>query len=104
VDLLVQAKLLERSKSGLKIGKSQIHLGSDSPFITKHHMNWRLKAMQNMGNRKKDFHYSSVATLSEIDTLLIKEILVNSIKDVKSIIRIFKEEKLVCFSVDFFQV
>lgn len=105
VDFLLTTGLLEQSKEGLKIGNARTHLGADSPFISKHHINWRLLAMQKVAsNRGDNLHYSSVITLSEDDATKIKEMLVASIKNAKSIVRDSKEETLQCFSIDFFKI
>ena len=106
VEFLLQCGLLEPVKGGFKIGKSRLHLGSESPLLYKHHINWRLQAMQRLSARKADenLHYSSVVTLSEEDVVRIKEKLVASIKEIKEMIRASKEETLQCFSLDFFRV
>ena len=105
VELLLKTGLLELSNGDLKIGQSQTHLGADSPFISKHHMNWRLLAMQKIGSNKGDnLHYSSVVSLSFEDAIKIKEGLVSAIQDAKKIIRTSKEETLQCFTLDFFKV
>lgn len=105
VQFLTGAGLMTKGKTGLKIGAARIHLGSESPLISKHHLNWRLQAMQRFSRRtSEDLHYSSVITLSAKDILLVKEKIVAAIRDVKEIVRDSKEEKLQCFSLDFFEV
>lgn len=39
-EFLLKTGLLDRTKSGYKIGKAQTHIGAGSPFISKHHINW----------------------------------------------------------------
>jgi len=104
VEFLLRTGLMEKNKTGLKIGRTQIHLGADSPLISKHHLNWRLQAMQHLGSRRDDLHYSSVVTLSEKDAVQVKELIVSVIQNVKSIVRDSKEESLQCFSLDFFTI
>lgn len=104
VDFLLRTGLMEKTKAGLKIGKAHIHLGADSPLIAKHHLNWRLQAMQRLGARSEGLHYSSVVTLSEKDSLRLKEMMVGFIQSAKAVIKESKEEQLRCFSLDFFRV
>lgn len=104
VDFLVRTGLLEKTKAGLRIGKSHIHLGADSPLISKHHQNWRLQAMQRLGGRNDGLHYSSIVTLSEKDSVRLKEMMVGFIQSVKAVVKESKEEQLRCFSLDFFRL
>jgi len=49
--------LAEEKEGRFKIGNSRIHLPSNSPLISKHHTNWRVKAIQTL----EDFHPARVA-------------------------------------------
>ncbi|MCB0349717.1 MAG: TIGR02147 family protein [Bdellovibrionales bacterium] len=106
LEFLVQIGLVVENKNEYRIGTSRIHLGSDSPLISKFHTNWRMKAIQSLDREdtQRDLHYSSAITLSEDDYLKIKSQLVKSINDAKNIIRDSKEETLAAFSVDFFKI
>ncbi len=105
VDFLVRTGLMEKNKSGLKIGQTSIHLGADSPLIGKHHVNWRLQAMQSLTKKAADgLHYSSVVTLSEGDAMKLKEQIVSFLQELKKVVKQSKEEELRCFSLDFFRV
>jgi uncharacterized protein (TIGR02147 family) len=102
---LVEQGLVVVSKECYRIGPSRIHLGGTSPFVNRHHANWRLKALRAMGERKGEgLHYSSVVTLSESDAIRIQEKLVDEIKGIKEIIRASPEETLMGFNLDFFRL
>lgn len=106
LEFLLEAQLLEKDKSGhLKIGKGRIHLGAESPMVSKHHSNWRLQAIR--ATEKPDeenLHYSSVISISMKDQAIIRELLIEFLKTVKPIIRESKEENLCCLNFDFFKV
>jgi uncharacterized protein (TIGR02147 family) len=105
VNFLLSVGLIVKGKRGFGIGQARIHLGSESPFISRHHQNWRLQAIQRVSRRAADdLHYSSVVTLSGKDAILVKEKIVAFIRDLKDVVRDSKEEKLQCFSLDFFEV
>ncbi len=89
-----------------KIGTNRIHLGNDSPLISKFHTNWRMQAIRSLDHdrSKEDLHYSSAVTLSDDDCMRIKSLLVNTIDEIKQIIKGSKEEGAHCFSVDFFKL
>lgn len=103
VHFLVQVGLLERTSDRLKIGTSHIHLGKDSPMISRHHTNWRMQAIQSLerGN-DPDLHYSSVITASKDDSLKIKEIMVKAIEQIRSIVKDSKDEESYSYAMDFF--
>ena len=105
IGFLIECGLVLEKWGVLEIGSARMHLGSESPMITKHHLNWRLQAMQSLSTRSEDdVHYSSVVTFSAKDADRIKEGIVQIIKDTKSIVRDSKEEMLGCFAIDFFKL
>jgi uncharacterized protein (TIGR02147 family) len=107
LEFLVSIGLAVQKEPGrFEIGTSRIHLGNDSPMISKFHTNWRMQAVRSLEkeNFKNDLHYSSVVTVSDSDVVKIKSILVKNIDEIKSIIRESPEEGVHCFSIDFFQL
>lgn len=65
IDFLLQAGLIVEEKGKLKMGVNFIRLGNDSPWISKHHANWRQRAMDNFDREDiYDLHYSGIYTLS----------------------------------------
>ncbi len=105
LEFLVSIGLAKQSVSGrFEIGEARIHLGSDSPLISKFHTNWRMQAIRSLEKEdlKEDLHYSSAVTLSEEDFLKIKSLLVKHIEEIKAIIRDSSAEGVHCFSIDLF--
>jgi uncharacterized protein (TIGR02147 family) len=102
---LLEIGLIDKKGGQFRVGQKRIHLGSDSPLISKHHINWRLQAIRSLEkSRKEDLHYSSVATVSTEDVLKIRELLTRAIANAKSIIKDSPDEEIVCLSIDFFRV
>lgn len=99
-------KLIINKKGIYNIGPSRIHLGKDSPIITKHHTNWRLEALKSLESNysEVDIHYSSVMTLSKVDAIKIKDILLNSIEQVEPILIESREEDIFSMCIDLFKV
>jgi uncharacterized protein (TIGR02147 family) len=106
VEFLQSLGLFNYEKGRYKVGTRHIHLGSDSAMIAKHHINWRLKAMQNIQDQgeTENLHYSSVVSISHNDVTEIKSLLVKAIENAKAMIRKSKEEELHSFCLDFFKV
>ncbi|OFZ78523.1 MAG: hypothetical protein A2583_05565 [Bdellovibrionales bacterium RIFOXYD1_FULL_53_11] len=102
---LASVGLVVEENGRYRIGTERIHLPADSPLVSKHHANWRQKAMQSLDrDPDSDLHYSSVVSLSARDIVKIKSMLVKSIEEIKSVVKESKEETVQCFSLDFFGV
>ena len=106
IDFLLSIKILSQNKktNKIEIGTARIHLGINSPFIYKHHLNWRLQAMNVLENgARENLHYSSAVSLSHADVEKIHEILLRAIKDAKELIKESKEQVTMGFCIDFFE-
>ena len=88
------------------IGTARIHLGSDSPMISKFHTNWRMQVISSLDKDRtlEDLHYSSAITISEADFKKLKALLIKNIEEFKAMVRGSKEEGAFCFAVDFFRI
>lgn len=105
LEFLVSKGLLIVDAGNYSIGKAHIFLGSDSPSIVQHHTNWRIKAIESLDRvESRDLHLSTVLSLSKSDVRRAKEILIQSIQEVRKLARESTEEELHCFSLDFFEV
>jgi uncharacterized protein (TIGR02147 family) len=105
IQFLLETGLIEKKGSHFRIGQKRIHLGSDSPLISKHHINWRLQAIRALEkDRKENLHYSSVVTILPSDALRVRELMTKTIGQAKSIIKDSADEDVYGFSIDFFNV
>lgn len=109
MDFLVKCALLDTKGNKFIPGNARMHLSSDSHLLPMMHSNARQYILERLSHQKqKDFSdnliYSSMVTLSVEDFNKIKEILINSIQDVKDIIRPSKEEVMGLFNLDFIQI
>lgn len=106
ISFLVKNGLVKETSEGLlAVGVNSIRLGNESPWIVKHHTNWRMKAIENLENEVlSDLHYSGVYTMSEKDAIAIKNILLDTIKKNVEIVKESKEEKMFVMNMDFFNL
>ena len=103
LDFLTKIGLLEQKNNEYKQGETNLYLGSDSPFITKHHTNWRVKAIQSLDQKAEgDLHYSGVITCSKDDAKRIHELLIQTVEKIRSLVRESKDETLCAYTLDFF--
>jgi uncharacterized protein (TIGR02147 family) len=105
LEFLASVGLAEQGQEGWKIGSTRIHLSNDSPMISKHHTNWRMKAIQALEKDRDDaLHYSSCISISRENAFQIKSRLIKEIEECKQIIWDSKEEELYGLSLDFFKI
>jgi len=87
------------------IGIPRLHLSRNQFMLPKHHLNWRLKAMQSLDiETKKDLHYSVLLGISKEDQLLLRDKVLKLIEDYEPIIKDSKEEVPVAFLIDLFEL
>jgi uncharacterized protein (TIGR02147 family) len=80
IDFMVQQGLIHEEGGRLIQGQKRVHLSKNSPFLTNHHLNWRVKATQSLDyDRENDLHYTMVMSLSKRDVERMKEIILESI-------------------------
>ncbi len=105
LDFLRANGLAKGTNSNLEIGAARIHLSKESPYLAKHHTNWRIRAVTTLDlPRAENLHYSSVISLSRQDALRVREIFLKAIESTEPILQKSKEEDVFCLAMDFFQV
>jgi len=101
--------LLEIGACGEKGGRyslqmSHIHVGNESPFVTKHHSNWRVKALERMDFRQpEELFFTAPLSLSRKDFLQIREKLNVLAAEVVALAKESRAEDVFCLNVDFFR-
>lgn len=102
---LSRFNIIKREGRNWKLGTADIHIPKTSPLIGVHHNNWRQRAVlsstlpQNPG-----VHYTAVYSLSEADFKHLKEKLNEFVEYTRKVVRPSKEEALVTFACDLFEV
>lgn len=103
LEFLEKTGLIIRENDEYKSGQFSLHLKSDSPQITQLHTNWRLRALERIKlGDKVNLNYTSVYSLSRDDFDRIKEILLNSIEEIRGVVRKSPEEEICVLGIDFF--
>jgi uncharacterized protein (TIGR02147 family) len=97
--------LAKRVGSTYQAGPARLHIPADSPFVQKHHANWRLQALHSIERRKKDdLHYSLVMSISADGMRKIREILTQSIESSEVILQESKDEGVYALTIDLFDI
>jgi uncharacterized protein (TIGR02147 family) len=104
IDFLVQNQFLTFENNKLKIGPQKTHLENESPFVVKHHHNWRLKSMVEMNNyNDKDLFYTAPMSLSEDLADKVRGQLLEFIKELVKEIGPSESETVRCLNIDWFK-
>lgn len=105
VDFLSRIGVIKEIAGKLRPGAQHIHLNSSSKHIVRHHLNWRLKTMERIGEAAaQDLHYSVAVSLSESDVVRIKEMLLKTLADFSKVVSDSKEETAYVYCFDFFEL
>ena len=85
---LEQNGLARKVDQKYEIGESGFHLGAGSPFLVKHHTNWRVQCIRSLDDIKSDdLHYSSVISCSQKDVPKIRDAMVSAIDKIRKIVK-----------------
>jgi uncharacterized protein (TIGR02147 family) len=106
LEFLFRTGLVEETPNGLRVGNSRVHLGTDSPFLRRHHTNLNLLSLQNILNQPLDqnLQYSSLVSLSKDDVQKVREIFLKSIQESKGIVRDSEGDTVFATTINFFKV
>ncbi len=105
VDFLLTNKLIVEKNGKLDMGPQVTHVGHDSPFVFRHHTNWRLKSLQVMEKTTdSDLYYTGPMALSQEAADKIRKLLVELVDKATKTAAPSDSEVLRCLTIDWFQV
>lgn len=105
IEFLINTGLCKEIDGRLAIGPSATHLEASSPLITRHHTNWRMKAVEKMERLgAEELCLSMPCSLSEKSIKHIRKELVECIEKITQHIDASPEEKLACLNIDWFKI
>lgn len=105
LDFLISVGILKLEGEVYKTGISKIHLSADSPFIWKHHQNWRIKAMERYQKVEEDeLMFTSPLTIGEKDIPIVKEKILGLIESVSQTVEKTEPDTLCCLNIDWVKI
>jgi uncharacterized protein (TIGR02147 family) len=106
LDFLISVGLAKYEKGRYRVGANRIHLPNHSPFIAKHHTNWRIRAIHSLEREwsEDNLHYSSVVSCSAKDAVVIKSQILATIEKIRDTVKKSGEEVVLCYCLDLFEV
>lgn len=104
---LVRAGLVKVGKNGDYLpAQNQIHIPPNSAWIAQHHLNWRLRCVAELpASPKSNLHYSSVISICEEDAAAVRQVAIQAIENIRSIVRNSNpDEAIYAYSFDFYRL
>lgn len=105
VQFLLATGLCREEKGRYQLGAQKTHLPADSPFLLRHHGNWRLRALasgESLG--AEELMYTAPVSLSREDFATLREEMVLFIKAFLGRVHASPAEEIACFNMDFFWI
>lgn len=105
IEFLLAHQLLVDKEGRLQMGPQVTHIGNDSPHVSRHQANWRVKALANLDHpHKSDLFYTGPMVLSNETAEDVRAMLAGMIKEVVDKVVKSPSETLRCLNIDWFQV
>lgn len=104
LEFLVSNGLCKVENNSITYSVQRTHLEADSPFINKHHFNWRGKALQSMEYKKDtNLFFTGPMSLSKEVSQEIRQMLPQFIEDIMKKVGPSSSELVYCLNIDWFE-
>jgi uncharacterized protein (TIGR02147 family) len=105
IEFLLSTGLCVEGQGKIKVGPQMTHIEATSPLVSRHHGNWRVKAMdKHPVLRDDELAYTAAMTLSAEDAERIRELMSEIVEKTDKIVTDSPSEKLYCMCLDWFEV
>lgn len=105
LEFLVKSGVLSRRGSQYSVGNKRLHIGGDSPYINKHHINWRFRGIHDLDRKDpRSLHFSSSMGISKQDVDRVRELSLKFIEEVEAILVASEEEEAIQLNLDLFKI
>ncbi len=105
VEFLLGTGLLKQEGQSYAVGDTSTYVSRESPFVRSHHLNWRLKAIEQLAHiPEEELVFSNSIALSQKDFLEIREELVKFIERFRKLADPSPAEQVCFLNVDWRRV
>jgi uncharacterized protein (TIGR02147 family) len=105
LEFLVNNGLCVQNDEKLSYGPQSTHVSAESPLVTRHHANWRLKTMEGFeGLGPSELLFTSPVAVSRKDAEVIRRKLLDTIDEWAKIADRSPSEKLMCLNIDWIEI
>ena len=105
MNFLKETQLCLETNGRFTMGTQSTFVPQGSPHLVRHHLNWRIKAMERSETLlENDLMYTAQISISKNDLETIRELGINFIKTVNDLAKPSAPEELVNINIDLFQI
>lgn len=105
LDFLVSIQMVRIENNALRAGTQSTHVGTDSPFLVKHHLNWRLKSAQVAEDiTEEELMYTANFSISKKDFMRLREEILKLIQKFLNVVKDSPAEEIAQFNIDYFWI
>jgi len=105
LEFLLRTGLLVEKKGCYLLGPQRTYLPASSGLVSRHHANWRLKAIQNFDRLgSQELAFTGPISISRADFANAKKILLRALEEISVLVEKSKEEAVGCLNLDLFWV
>ena len=105
VNFLLEANLITENNGRYLFGVKSTFIEKGSPYLLKHHSNWRIKSLQKSEILSdQELMYTGQFSLSEKDFALLREQITELIKNLNATVKDSPAEKIAALNLDWFWV
>lgn len=104
LQFLLAHGLCKEQNGKITYGPASIHIDKDSPYVNKHHQNWRFQSIHHMEKRREDdLFFTSPMSLSREAYEEVQKVLLATIQNVMKVSGPSPSEMVACMNIDFFE-
>jgi uncharacterized protein (TIGR02147 family) len=105
LQFLVGVGLCKDDDGQYVMGPQRIHVENGSPFLSKHHINWRVKSLQRTEDLEtEELMFTSPISISRSDFQALREGLIEFIQGASERVAKSPAEELACLNLDLFWI
>jgi len=103
LSFLCSTGLCKFERGKYHMGDQHVHVPANSPFVIRHHTNWRLRAINSLENTlPEEMNFTAPMSIAKKDFPLIREKIVKLVQEVVEIAKASEVEELATLTIDFF--
>lgn len=104
IRFLLENGLCREENGKITYGPAATHVDRESPFVNKHHQNWRFQAINTMEKKRdEDVFFTSPMSISRAASIEIRNLLPTFIQNVMKIAGPSDSETTSCLNIDWFE-
>jgi len=105
IDFLLESGLCVDKRGRISMGPARTHIAAESALSARHHLNWRLKALESHFNlRKHELAFTAPLSIAKKDREKVREILLQTVEKVSALVSDSESEELACLNMDWFDL